>query len=351
LGYQGDVFTWTNNQEGEHHIKERLDSDFMDDANQRSVIKRMENIWLKDPRCHQIIKREWSQTSGDTNTKLQTVFDKIFQWGNTTYGNVPRQMKHTQSMIQDLQVKTPTKANLDQIKNLESKLDATQRNRKNKINFIKDTAGILKTDNGDIQRTFMDYFNELFTSSNPTNMLEAIKVVADKITPSMFSYLNQDFTATEVSHATHQLKGNAAPGSDGLNANFFQVYWDILGDDLSKIVLNILNDGGNPESLNHTFICLIPKHKNPSIPTDYRLIALCNVILKIITKTIANRIKGILPDIISPQQSTFLPGKLITDNTLIAFETFHHLKLNKNKKKGYVGIKLDMAKAYDRIKW
>ncbi|MCI09543.1 putative ribonuclease H protein, partial [Trifolium medium] len=51
------------------------------------------------------------------------------------------------------------------------------------------------------------------------------------------------------------------------------------------------------------------------------------------------------------QQSAFLPGRLITDNTLIAFETFHHPKQNKNKKKCFVGIKLDMAKAYDRIEW
>jgi hypothetical protein len=73
--------------------------------------------------------------------------------------------------------------------------------------------------------------------------------------------------------------------------------------------------------------------------------------LKIITKTIANRIKSILPEVISPQQSAFLPGRLISDNTLIAFETFHYLKHNQNKTKGYVGMKLDMAKAYDRLEW
>jgi hypothetical protein len=73
--------------------------------------------------------------------------------------------------------------------------------------------------------------------------------------------------------------------------------------------------------------------------------------LKIITKTIANRIKNILPEIVSPQQSAFLPGRLISDNTLIAFETFHYLKQNQNKTKGYVGMKLDMAKAYDRLEW
>jgi hypothetical protein len=73
--------------------------------------------------------------------------------------------------------------------------------------------------------------------------------------------------------------------------------------------------------------------------------------LKIVPKTIANRIKHVLNDIISPQQSAFLPGRLITDNTLIAYEAFHYLKQAKNRKHGYVGIKQDMAKAYDRIEW
>jgi hypothetical protein len=164
-------------------------------------------------------------------------------------------------------------------------------------------------------------------------------------------YLSQEFTPAEVAYATHQLKSNSAPGPDGLNAKFYQHYWDTIGGDISQTVLNILNNGGSPEIFNDTYICLIPKNKNPTTPADFRPIALCNVILKIITKTIANRIKSILPEVISPQQSAFLPGRLITDNTLLAFESFHHLKHNRNKKKGYVGIKLDMAKAYDRLEW
>jgi hypothetical protein len=74
------------------------------------------------------------------------------------------------------------------------------------------------------------------------------------------------------------------------------------------------------------------------------------VTLKIITKTIANRLKTILHEIISPNQSAFIPGRLITDNTLIATEIFHYLSQT-NRQKGFVGIKTDMAKAYDRLEW
>jgi hypothetical protein len=127
-------------------------------------------------------------------------------------------------------------------------------------------------------------------------MQESMQVVANRVHPQMQAYLSQDFTAAEISYATHQLKSNAAPGPDGLNAKFYQTYWDTIGEDITQTALNILNNGGSPETLNNTYICLIPKNKNPTTPADFRPIALCNVILKIITKTIANRIKNILPE-------------------------------------------------------
>jgi hypothetical protein len=228
---------------------------------------------------------------------------------------------------------------------------ASQRKRKNKINFITNQLGNKVTENNEIQEAFMDYFTKIFTSSNPSNFDDAMTGVADRVKPHMYDVLNRDFTSEEIFQAVHQLKGNSAPGPDGLSAQFFHNYWDIIGGDITNYALNILNNGGNPEPLNNTFICLIPKNKHPSTPADFRPIALCNVMLKIITKTIANRIKLVLNDIISPQQSAFLPGRLITDNTLTAYETFHYLKNSKSRKHGYVGIKLDIAKAYDRIEW
>jgi hypothetical protein len=207
------------------------------------------------------------------------------------------------------------------------------------------------TDNEDIQKALMDYFTNIFTSSNPTNFSDTTAGISNRVNPSMYDLINQDFNASEVYQAVFQLNSNSAPGPDGLSASFFQSYWDIIGEDLTSYILDILNNGGSPRSLNNTFICLIPKNKHPSPPADFRPIALCNVMLKIVTKTIANRIKHALNDIISPQQSAFLPGRLITSNTLIAYEAFHYLKQTKNRKHGYVGIKLDMAKAYDRIEW
>ena len=87
--------------------------------------------------------------------------------------------------------------------------------------------------------------------------------------------------------------------------------------------------------------------------TKYRPIniSLCNVIYKLVAKTLANHLRKIGPAIISDTQSTFVNSRLITDNVFVAFETMHHISQRKTSRQGDVIGKLDMSKAYDRVKW
>jgi len=116
-------------------------------------------------------------------------------------------------------------------------------------------------------------------------------------------------------------------------------------------ILHFLNTGMMDDSINKTHIAPIPKNSQPCSVTKFRPISLCNVNYKLISKVVANKLKVVLPDIISPTQSAFIPGRLIIDNILVAYETLHSMQTRMWGKVGFMGIKLDMSKAYDRVEW
>ena len=99
------------------------------------------------------------------------------------------------------------------------------------------------------------------------------------------------FRSEEVKVALFQMGPTKAPGLDGMNALFYQKFWHIVGDDVVSAVLDFLNNGNMLPEINHTNIVLIPKVKDPENMSNFRPISLCNVIYKIISKVLANRLK------------------------------------------------------------
>ncbi|XP_043687745.1 uncharacterized protein LOC122638959 [Telopea speciosissima] len=123
-------------------------------------------------------------------------------------------------------------------------------------------------------------------------------------------------------------------------------------EDIYKFVVNFFKNGIFSPDLNKTLICLIPKVKEADCADLFRPISLCTVMMKLITKLLTARLKKILDMVIDPSQSTFIPGRYISDNILIAHELFHFIKKRKmNTSSQYMAIKLDMRKAYDQVNW
>lgn len=216
---------------------------------------------------------------------------------------------------------------------------------------LKDDGGVWWYGQDNVERIFLNYFSDLFASSNPSGLGQACGAIQRRLNEDHKRWCDQTFTAREIKEAISQMHPIKAPGPDGIPALFYQKYWNIMGNDIQALALGILNEGRSPESINKTFIALIPKCKNPNSPKHFRPISLCNVTMKIVTKVIANKVKCILPDIVDEEQSAFVIGRLITDNALVAMECFHWLKKKTKGKKGMMALKLDMAKAYDRVEW
>ena len=137
-------------------------------------------------------------------------------------------------------------------------------------------------------------------------MEECLNAVQSKVTDDMQKFLSSEFTTEEMKVALFQMGPTKAPGSDGMNAFFYQKFWHVVGNNVVLAVLNFLNNGNMLPDINHTNIVLIPKVKNPERMSEFRPISLCNVIYKIISKVLANRLKQVLPQIISPTQSAFV---------------------------------------------
>ncbi|KAL0316170.1 UNVERIFIED_CONTAM: hypothetical protein Sradi_5495200 [Sesamum radiatum] len=164
--------------------------------------------------------------------------------------------------------------------------------------------------------------------------------------------LAQLFTKEEVARALFQMAPvPKSPGPDSMPPLFFQRFWPSVQGDVVPCVLALLNNHVMPRSLNDTHIVLIPKYRKPESLSQCRPISLCNVLYKIASRSIANRIKPFLETIISPTQVVFVPGQLITDNILVAYELNHFMR-NKNwGKMGHMALKLDISKAYDKVEW
>ena len=142
--------------------------------------------------------------------------------------------------------------------------------------------------------TFVDYFEQLFSSSWPRVEPELIDAVHSKVIDRMNSILTQDFQAVEVEKALKQMHPLTASGLDGMPPLFYHHFWPTVKSIVIHTALTFLNHGRASPKFHDTHIVLIPKIKNPEKVTDFKPISLCNVAYKIASKAVANRMKVML---------------------------------------------------------
>uniref|UniRef100_A0A803PJ70 Reverse transcriptase n=1 Tax=Cannabis sativa TaxID=3483 RepID=A0A803PJ70_CANSA len=288
-----------------------------------------ENHWLTEPSFFTTVNSSWSSPNSGANFsplssflhKQNTCIQDIQTW-NRSFNSLSFRIRDIDRQLNSISSLLPASPEqLAETSNLQSQLDSLL--YKQEL-FWKQRSKVHWLRAGDKNTKF---FHHKASSRKKTNFIRKL-TLDDGRRPPVAS-LEAPFTSEEIKTALFQLSGDKAPGSDGLNAYFYQKNWSTLGGDLCAALLDILNNNASMASINKTLIVLIPKKSNASSLKDFRPISLCSTLYKIVSKAIANRIKPTMENIISPTQSAFLADRLIFDNILIAQEMVHAINHRK----------------------
>lgn len=153
----------------------------------------------------------------------------------------------------------------------------------------------------------------------------------------------------EIRDTLFSLARGKAPGPDGFTVEFFKENWDTVSQLVTEAVKDFFTSGRLLREINNTILVMVPKVPNATTVDDYRPIVCCNMVYKIITKVMANRVAAVLKDLVNPSQSAFVKGRRIRDNILLAQELFSKFHVEPYSPK--CAIKVDFRKAYDTVNW
>lgn len=173
--------------------------------------------------------------------------------------------------------------------------------------------------------------------------------IEQKLSASQQSALDVPLSLNELNVALKKMKKGKTPGSNGFTADFFKHFWNFLGTFLFCAWLEKFNDCKNLNSHNESIITLIPKSGAPSMSQKgWRPISLLNVDFKIISAAVANRLKNVISQLISPSQTAYIHGRFIGENTRLMYDVIEHLK---QVSEPGIAMAIDFESAFDTVSW
>ena len=198
------------------------------------------------------------------------------------------------------------------------------RKAQNSIREIRCSNGSSVTKPKDIKEEAVRFFSE-FLNKFPDNYTGATSEELEELqkfrcSEEDCSLLEAHVTAEEIRKVVFAMPSNKSLGPDGFPSEFFKITWPIVAQDFTIAVQSVFRFGFLPKGVNSTILALVPKKTDSLEMRDYRPIACCNVLYKVVSKNLANRLKLILPRVISECQSAFVKGRLLMDNVMLATE-------------------------------
>jgi len=347
-------------------------------------------MWTLHPACKDIVQEAWNTTVIGypmfvLNKKLKILKQKLRIWNKEVFGNVHEYVTDAEKNLQNIQEQIQVNGHSNNLleaekqaqKSLEDALNRQEsfwqekaklnwhfegdRNTKyfhriakiksstKKITTLQDGEQVL-TDQSQIVDHVVSYYKNLFC----TNHVLQEQLLVEEVIPNILSNeINNMLTMIpshkEIKVAVFALNKDSAPGPDGYGAYFYQFFWNIVKEDVYKVVLQFFSFGWILPGYNSNIIALLPKSPNAISIDHYRSIAMSNFKFKVISKVLADRLAAIMPSIISQEQMRFIHDRNINDFLCIASEAANLLY-----NKAYGGnlvMKIDITKAFDNLDW
>ncbi|GAU45807.1 hypothetical protein TSUD_87100 [Trifolium subterraneum] len=229
-------------------------------------------------------------------------------------------------------------------------LKATIRRRRNNIIMLRNSDKEWVEDPSTLHNMVTEFYKNLFSKPNEECEWFQTNITYPRLEVSSLAKLENVPDSEEIKYALFSMSPWKAPGPDGYPAGFYQQAWNIVGEGVVDFVKLAWQNPMMLENINCTDICLIPKVAQPEFVNQFRPISLCNRLYKVVSKVVVNQLKEFIPVIISPYQTGFVPGRSIHENIVVAQELLHS-RNRMTGKRGYFAIKVDLAKAYDMLRW
>ena len=215
---------------------------------------------------------------------------------------------------------------------------------------ISKEDGTMTSSMEEVASVFVCYFEGLLgTHSQVEHVDQEVFQCGQVVSGLHAASLVRGVTSEEIRDALFSIGDDKAPGPDGYTALFFKRTWDIVGTHMCDAIKEFFSSGSLLKQMNHTVIALVPKSAQANSVGDFRPIACCNVIYKVISKLLATRLCPVLGDIIDPAQSAFVKGRSMIENIHLMQELLR--KYNRKRVSPRCLVKVDLRKAYDSVSW
>jgi len=283
---------------------------------------RYENMWQRHEDHVDFVQQTWDPGRGvpdlkDIATSLAKMQSSLSAWDKEVFGSVKRKIASLKQELEAERTNTlyrgPTAHEKELMNQLSESLareeimerqrsrvewlregdrntgyfqaKAKARARSNRIQALKSSDGELVCDQTRLEELANNFYQDLFMAQTDLEPELVCQHVPRKVSEAMCDILEQPFLPEEVEKALFQMGPSKAPGPDSFTAGFFQRHWALVKESVISAVLGFLNGGEMSNEVNKTVLVLIPKVSNPQELTQFRPIALCNVLYKICSKT------------------------------------------------------------------